>query len=121
MPDGTFGSRGPKIELELKILKRRKQMKQVVLLGVAVLAGAMIVGTSALAQGGPPVKIGMTTALTGPYSEFGVSQKNVVEIAIEQMNGHGGIKGRRVELVSYDDGLVAARAQSNMRRLLEED
>jgi branched-chain amino acid transport system substrate-binding protein len=50
-----------------------------------------------------------------------VSQKNVVEIAIEQANAHGGVKGRQVQLVSYDDGLVPARAQSNMRRLLEED
>ena len=68
-----------------------------------------------------PVKIGMSTALTGPYSEFGVMQRNAVEIAVEQLNAKGGIKGRPIQIVLYDDGLVPARAQANVRRLIEED
>lgn len=68
-----------------------------------------------------PIKIGMSTAMTGPYSEFGVMQRNAVEIAVEQMNAKGGIKGRPIQIVLYDDGLVPARAQSNVRRLIEED
>jgi branched-chain amino acid transport system substrate-binding protein len=93
------------------------------LIGLLIAAGLAVAigGPETRAQATNPVKIGLTTALTGPYSEFGVSQKNVVEIAIEQANARGGVKGRPVVLVSYDDGLVPARAQSNMRRLLEED
>ena len=63
----------------------------------------------------------MSTALTGPYSEFGVMQRNAVEIAVEQLNAKGGIKGRPIQIVLYDDGLVPARAQANVRRLIEED
>lgn len=84
-------------------------------------ASALLSVSAAPVQAADIVKIGLTTALTGPYSEFGVSQKNVVEIAIQQANERGGIKGMPVELVLYDDGLVPARAQSNMRRLIEED
>ena len=82
---------------------------------------AAFFAAGAAAQSGDPIKIGMSTALTGPYSEFGVMQKNAVEIAVEQFNAKGGIKGRPIRIVLYDDGLVPARAQANVRRLIDED
>lgn len=69
----------------------------------------------------PPVKIGLTTAITGPYSEFGESMRNVVQIAVEQWNAKRGIKGRQIQLVVLDDQLNPDRAQTNMRRLLDEE
>lgn len=68
-----------------------------------------------------PIRLGLTTALTGTYSEFGVPMKNSIDLVIEQYNDQGGVLGREVELVSYDDQLVAENSQSNMRRLLDED
>ena len=85
---------------------------------VANLAATLVLG---VAHAADPVKIGMSTALTGPYSEFGVAQKNAVDIAVEQFNAKGGIKGRPIQVVLYDDGLVPARAQANVRRLIDED
>jgi branched-chain amino acid transport system substrate-binding protein len=67
-----------------------------------------------------PVKLGLTTALTGAYSEFGVPMENSIELAIEEFNEEGGCD-QQVELVAYDDQLVAETAQANMRRLLGED
>ena len=84
-----------------------------------VLAAAAFAAGSAWAA--DPIKIGMSTALTGPYSEFGVMQKNAVSLAVEAVNARGGVKGRPLEIVLYDDGLVPNRAQSNVRRLIEED
>ena len=76
---------------------------------------------SSVAYAADPIKIGMSTALTGPYSEFGVMQRNAVDIAVEQFNAKGGIKGRPIQIVLYDDGLVPARAQANVRRLIDDD
>lgn len=88
----------------------------------AVLAAAALAVTGrGQAVAADPVRIGMSTALTGPYSEFGVMQKNAVALAMEAVNARGGIKGRPIEVVTYDDGLVPNRAQSNVRRLIEED
>lgn len=86
------------------------------------LGAALAVATFATtAQTAEPIKIGMSTALTGPYSEFGIMQRNAVELAVGEVNAKGGIKGRPVQVVLYDDGLVPARAQANVRRLIEED
>jgi branched-chain amino acid transport system substrate-binding protein len=86
-----------------------------------VLAATVAATLALAAQAADPVKIGMSTALTGPYSEFGVMQKNAVDIAVEQFNAKGGIKGRPIQVVLYDDGLVPARAQANVRRLIDDD
>lgn len=68
-----------------------------------------------------PIKIGMTSALTGPYSEFGVGNKRGVELAIEKWNKNGGINGRKIELVALDDQLVPDKAAVNMQQLVEDD
>ena len=40
------------------------------------------------------IKIGMTSALTGPYNEFGEGNRRAVELAVEQWNAKGGINGK---------------------------
>ncbi len=82
-------------------------------LGVAT----TLVTLPAIAQ---TIKIGMTSALTGPYNEYGEGAKRGVELAIEKWNASGGVNGKKVELAMLlDDQLVADRAVQNMRRLLD--
>jgi branched-chain amino acid transport system substrate-binding protein len=67
-----------------------------------------------------PIQIGFTTALTGPFNEFGEGYRRGAEIAVEQWNSKGGIDGRKVALgMVLDDQLVADRAVQNMRRILD--
>jgi branched-chain amino acid transport system substrate-binding protein len=67
------------------------------------------------------IKIGMTSALTGPYNEYGEGAKRGVELAIERWNSRGGINGKKIELaMALDDQLVPDRAVQNMRKLLDE-
>lgn len=97
-----------------------KVRKSAVRIAGTCLVVASVVSTTALAAD-PPIKIGLTTALSGPASEFGIPMKGSVQIAIDEVNASGGLLGRKVELISYDDQLVAENAQTNMRRLLNED
>ncbi len=67
------------------------------------------------------IKIGMTSALTGPYNEYGEGARRGVELAIERTNAKGGINGKKVELATLlDDQLVPDRAVQNMRKLLDD-
>lgn len=89
----------------------------------ALSATALSVSLTALA--GPllaqdTIKIGMTSALTGAYNEYGEGGRRGVELAIEKWNAKGGINGKKIELaVLLDDQLVADRAVQNMRRILD--
>lgn len=71
------------------------------------------------AQSGP-IKLGFTAALTGPFNEFGEGINRGAQIAVEECNKAGGIRGRMVELAEVlDDQLVPDRAVQNLRRILD--
>jgi branched-chain amino acid transport system substrate-binding protein len=68
------------------------------------------------------IKIGMTSALTGAYSEYGEGNRRGVELAIEKWNANGGINGRKIELAMLlDDQLVPDKAAVNMQQILENE
>jgi branched-chain amino acid transport system substrate-binding protein len=64
------------------------------------------------------IKIGMTSAITGPYSEYGEGNKRGVELAIEQWNKDGGINGKKIEIEILDDQLVPDKAATNVQQLI---
>ncbi len=87
-------------------------------LATATLATAGL-SRSARAQAAP-IKIGFTTALTGPFNEYGEGYKRGVEIALEKINAAGGVLGRKIEIgMLLDDQLIPDRAVQNMRRILD--
>ena len=93
--------------------------RSVLLSMTASLALATIGGTTA-ARAEDTIKIGLTTALTGPFNEFGEGMHRGVILAIEKRNRDGGVLGKKVELAeALDDQLVPDRAVQNMRRILD--
>jgi branched-chain amino acid transport system substrate-binding protein len=99
-------------------MSRRDFVWNAACLGSAALLGRMGL---AVAQDAGVIKIGMTSALTGPYNEFGEGSKRGIDLAIEQWNAKGGINGRKIEISTLlDDQLVPDRAAQNMRRLLDD-
>ena len=88
------------------------------LVAFAVVASVAPIG-AVLAQ--ETVRIGMTSALTGPYNEFGEGNRRAVELAVEQWNAKGGINGKPIEIAyMLDDQLNPDRAVQNMRRILDD-
>ena len=69
---------------------------------VAVAAAAMFV-VSATAQNKEPIKIGFSMALTGPLAANGKQALLGMKIWEEETNAKGGLLGRPVKLVYYDD------------------
>src|SRR5215471_5049468 len=50
-----------------------------------------------------PLKIGMTTAFTGPTAEEGRDKIQGAKLAVEEVNKAGGVLGRPIKLVIEDD------------------
>lgn len=67
------------------------------------------------------IRLGMSTALSGPTAELGLRMRAGVELALQRCNYAGGIGGRKVTLISYDDGYEPYRVADNMTRLIEHD
>ena len=84
---------------------------------VATLAIGLTHG-AALAQN---IKVGAFFSTTGPASFLGEPAQKTMQIYIEDLNKAGGLLGRKLELVSYDDGGDAAKANGFVKRLIEDD
>src|SRR5258706_8202773 len=66
------------------------------------------------------IKLGQTMPYSGPLSGFATLAK--AELAYYQMiNDQGGVNGRKVTLISLDDGTSPPKTVEQTRRLIEED
>ena len=94
-------------------------MKTKSLLCGLLIAAMSVVAMPALAA--DPVKIGFNAPLTGFAAADGKSALIGAELAVEQANADGGINGRPVELVVYDDQAKAAQAVPVANKLIGQD
>jgi len=67
------------------------------------------------------IVLGQAAALSGPAAELGQGMKVGLEAAFAEVNRAGGIKGRKLELKSVDDGYEPTRSIGVVKTLLEED
>jgi ABC-type branched-subunit amino acid transport system substrate-binding protein len=70
---------------------------------------------------GPPIVLGMSTALSGPAQSLGTGMKMGMEAYFARVNWDGGVHGREIELVTMDDGYVPEAAAQNVTALIEEE
>ncbi len=80
---------------------------------------ALSTAGAALAQ--QPIKIGAFLSVTGPAAFLGDPEQKTLEMVIERLNASGGVLGRKLELVSYDDSGDAEKARTFAKRLIEQD
>lgn len=69
---------------------------------------------------GTSAKIGFITAYTGPGAAYGISQKEGIEMAVEEINKDPKTK-IKIDLVTYDTGLKKNEAINAMKRAVEQD
>jgi len=67
------------------------------------------------------IKIGLMAPLTGAAAADGFSVHSSVKLAVERVNGAGGLLGKKVEIVVYDDRADAKEAVALARKLIEQD
>jgi branched-chain amino acid transport system substrate-binding protein len=66
------------------------------------------------------IKIGNTNPYSGPASAYGTIGKTI-DAYFKKVNAEGGIKGRKVNFISYDDGYSPPKAVEQVRKLVESD
>lgn len=67
------------------------------------------------------ILFGQSAALDGPASALGQGMRTGLLAAFAEANRNGGVKGRKLELKSYDDGYEPERAIAHTTRLINED
>jgi len=73
------------------------------------------------AGGGDTIKIGVNYELSGKVASYGQSSVEGIELAIEQINEAGGVKGKKIELVKYDNKSEPSEATTLATRLMTQD
>ena len=86
---------------------------------VLLLLAGLIVSTAALAA--EPVRIGITTILSGPTADRGQSEQYGAQLALNRINEAGGVLGRPVEVFYADNACKPAIGVPATKRLIEEE
>jgi len=89
-------------------------------LGALIAALAVLAaGISGEAQG--PIRIGASLSLTGTYAKLGRNQHEGYKLCEKDLNAKGGLLGRKIEFVVYDDQSTPATAVRLYEKLITED
>ena len=66
-----------------------------------------------------PIKVGYLGPLSGNVAQYGIAVQNGVKLYVDQLNAKGGINGRTIELVSYDEEGDATKAVTGYNSLMD--
>lgn len=87
-----------------------------------LLAGsALVLGGISGAFAADPIKIGSILSVTGPAAFLGDPELKTLQMYVDDINKKGGVLGRPLQLVHYDDGSDANKANSFAKRLIDDD
>ncbi len=67
------------------------------------------------------IVFGQSAAFEGPAAALGLGMREGILAAFNEVNAKGGVHGRRLELIAYDDGYEPTKAIANTNRLIDED
>jgi branched-chain amino acid transport system substrate-binding protein len=104
---------------------RRMLMKTVNVLVMAAMLLAAVPGLlaagSELGVTDREIVIGMCNALTGPASALGTGVKKGASVYFDRINKEGGVHGRKVRIISVDDGYEPKNTIAQTKKLIAED
>ena len=89
--------------------------------GASLLAAMSLIGAIAPAPAQEPIKIGFSVSLTGGLASSGKAHLLSKQIWLEEINAKGGLLGRPVKLVYYDDQTNAATVPGIYSKLMDID
>lgn len=67
------------------------------------------------------IKVGLWAPLSGPAALLGQSARDGIRVWSEEINSKGGINGRKIRLIAYDDAGSPQEASAAVRRLIDQD
>ncbi|MDP3273951.1 MAG: ABC transporter substrate-binding protein [Deltaproteobacteria bacterium] len=88
-------------------------------LALAPLSSSLIVGCKKKQK--DTIVVGAYLSMTGSEAEFGISTRNGVQLAVDELNTRGGVLGKRFRLVVEDDRGDSTEAASAVTRLIDRE
>jgi len=76
---------------------------------------------SSEAASGETIKVGIIGCHTGEYAQYGLGVKNGATLYIDQLNANGGINGKQVEVIAYDNKGDNQEAINAFNRAVDQD
>ena len=86
-----------------------------------IVAGAALAFGALGAFASEPIKIGSVLSVTGPAAFLGDPELKTLQLYVADINKKGGVLGRQLQLVHYDDGSDAGKANGFTKRLIDDD
>ncbi len=86
-----------------------------------LVAGAALAFGALGAFAAEPIKIGSVLSVTGPAAFLGDPELKTLQLYVADINKKGGVLGRQLQLVHYDDGSDAGKANGFTKRLIDDD
>jgi branched-chain amino acid transport system substrate-binding protein len=86
---------------------------------IAALAAGTVMSLAAHAQGA--LKIGVLLSTSGAAAVFGIPERDAIIVAADHINATGGVNGRKIELVHYDDKTNPTEAARGVTQLVSND
>ena len=97
----------------------RKNVKTIFLVLVAISVFAFMLPSQVAAA--DTIKVGIVLPLTGPQAKFGEIEKQSFDMALEEINGGGGVKGMKLEFIMEDDTGRPEVGRSVVEKLITKD
>jgi ABC-type branched-subunit amino acid transport system substrate-binding protein len=88
-----------------------------------LLAAAALFSSLAAAENGVTanrILLGQAAVFSGPAAQLGIQMRNGIKTYLDYVNEHGGVHGRKIELVSEDDRYEPSVAPAASKKLIEE-
>jgi branched-chain amino acid transport system substrate-binding protein len=102
-------------------MRRTRQLLAIVLaLGIAVLATVPAAAQTVVGVTATEIKIGNTNPYSGPASAYGTIGKTITAY-FKKVNDEGGINGRKINFITYDDAYTPPKTVEMVRKLVEQD
>lgn len=82
---------------------------------------ALLFSFAVQAQQGNTIKLGQSLPLSGPLTELGSEYRDGALAYFKAVNSKGGVNGRKIELLTVDDGYVVDKTVANAKKLIDDD
>ncbi len=90
-------------------------------LSVAAVSAAVLTSCGGGSGGGSTIKVGEFASLTGSEATFGTSSHEGTLLAIEEINAAGGLLGKKLELITYDNQSKQGESTTIAKKLITRD
>lgn len=91
------------------------------MLVTAAAAALMATAAAGAATAADELRLGYLSATTGPYVSLARTNSIAVDMAVEEINAKGGIKGKKIKLITFDTAGKPEQAVVGLRKLAEDD